>query len=62
MAIGATKTWAPPKRSKIGTIRSRIGGKRTKMGLFWGVVFHENTYTKSKFRLKGAELFWTPPK
>ena len=33
-----------------------IGGKRTKMGPFWGVVFHENTSSKSKS--KGAELIW----
>ena len=29
------------------------------MGPLLGVVFHENTSRKSKFRLKGAELF--PP-
>ena len=32
--------WAPPIRSKMGSIRSKIGDKRTKMGPFWGVVFH----------------------
>ena len=30
-------------RSKMGPMRSKIGGKRTKMGPFWIVVFHENT-------------------
>ena len=25
------------------------------------VVFHENTSSKSKFKSKGAELFWAPP-
>ena len=31
------------------------------MGPFWGFVIHENTSSKSKFRSKGAELFWAPP-
>ena len=53
--------WAPPIRSKMGSIRSKIGDKRTKMGPFWGVVFHENNSSKSKFGSKGAELFWAPP-
>ena len=52
--------WAPPIRSKMGPIRSKIGEIRTKIGPFWGVVFHENTSCKSKFRSKGAELFWAP--
>ena len=30
------------------------------MGPFWGVVFHENISSKSKFRTNGAELFWAP--
>ena len=30
------------------------------MGGFWGVVFHENTSNKSKFKSKGAELFGAP--
>ena len=33
---------------------------RSKMGPF-GAVFHENTYCKSKFQPKGAELFCPPP-
>ena len=53
--------WAPPMRSKMGPIRSKIGEKMTKMEPFWGFVFHENTSSKSKFRSKGAELFWAPP-
>ena len=44
--------------TKMGSMRSKIWEKRTKMGPFWVVVFHENT-SKSKFRSKGAELF--PP-
>ena len=66
--IGATKKgprgcpgWAPPIGSKMGPIRSKIAEIRTKIGPFWGVVFHENTSCKSKFRSKGAELFWAPP-
>ena len=54
--------WAPPIRSKIGPIRiKKIWGIRTKMGPFRGVVFLENTSSKSKFRSKGAELFWALP-
>ena len=53
--------WAPPIRSKFGTIRSKIGEKGTKIGSFWGVVFHKKTTSRSKFRSKGAELFWAPP-
>ena len=30
------------------------------MGPFWGVVFHEYTSSKTKFRSKGAELFYSP--
>ena len=52
--------WAPPIRSKIGQIRSKIEEKRTKMG-HGGVNFLENTSGKSKFISKGAELFWAPP-
>ena len=52
---------APPIRSKMGTIMSKIGEKRTKMGSFWDVVFHENTAVRLKFRSKGAELFKAPP-
>jgi len=26
----------------------------------WGVVFHENSSSNSKFRSSGAELFWAP--
>ena len=44
----------------MGPIRSKIGGKRTKIGPFWGVVFHENTSCKSKPRSKGTDLFWAP--
>ena len=35
--------------------RNEERGKKKK-GLFWGIVFHENTSSKSKFRSKGAEL------
>ena len=42
------KPWATAMRSKMGSIRSKIGEKR-------GVVFHENTSSKSKFRSKGAD-------
>ena len=52
--IGAMKKGA---RSKMGPMRSKIGGKRTKMGPFWGAVFHEITSSNSKFKSKGAELF-----
>ena len=34
--------------------------KRTKMETFWGLVFHENTSSYSKFRSKWAKLFWAP--
>ena len=66
VTIGATKKraqgvpWAPPIRSKIGSIRSKIVEERTKIWAFWGDVFHENTSSKSKFRSKGAELFSAP--
>ena len=38
-------------------IWSIIGEKGTKMGPFWGAVFHEITSSNSKFKSKGAELF-----
>ena len=31
-----------------------------RMGPFSDVVFHENTFSKSKIRSKGADLFWHP--
>ena len=52
--------WAPPIRSKMGPKRSKIG-KKDLNGTFWGVVDYENSSSKSKFRSKGAELFWAPP-
>ena len=42
--------WAPPIRSKIGKIRSKMGAKSFKMGPFWGMVIHENTCCKTKFK------------
>ena len=51
----------PPISSKMAPIRRKVGEKRNKLGSFWGVVFHENTFSKSKFGSKGAELFWAPP-
>ena len=39
-----------------GPIRSKMRERRINMGPFWGVVFHENTSSKSKS--KGAELIW----
>ena len=36
-----------PLRSIIRSLRRKIGLKRTKMGLFWDVVFYENTSNKS---------------
>ena len=48
---------APPIRSKMGPIRSKIGGKGPKWGHFR--CFYPSR--KSKFRSKGAELFWAPP-
>ena len=36
------------------------GTNKDQNGPFWDVVFHENTSRKSKFRSKGAELFWAP--
>ena len=56
--IGALGT---PNKEQKGTNKELNWGERTKMGPFWGVVFHENTSSKSKFRSKGAELFWAPP-
>ena len=41
---------APPIRSKIGKIRSKMGAKSFKMGPFWGMVIHENTCCKTKFK------------
>ena len=42
------------------SVQLRHWGKKDKngafLGPFWGVVFHENTSSKSKS--KGAELFW----
>ena len=49
--------WAPPMRSKMGPIRSKIGEKEPKWS---GFVFYENTFSESKFRSKGADLFWHP--
>ena len=48
------------KETKMGPIRSIIGGKKNKIGPFCVVVFHENNSSKSKFISKGAELFWAP--
>ena len=31
-------------------IRSKIGAKSCKIGPFWGVVIHENTCCKTKFK------------
>ena len=42
--------WAPPIRSKIGKIRSKMGAKSFKMGPFWGMVIHENTCCETKFK------------
>ena len=52
------KERGPPIRSKMGLIRSKIEWKRTKMGPFWGAVFHENTSSKSMIRSKGAEMLF----
>ena len=30
------------------------------MGPFWGMLIHENTCSKTKFKSKGAECFWAP--
>ena len=44
--------WAsPPIRSKIGKIRSKMGVKSFKIGPFLGLVIHENTCCKTKFKL-----------
>ena len=50
-----------PKNKQNRDNKEQNWGKRTKMGPFWGVVFHENTSRKSKFRSKGAEFFGAPP-
>ena len=42
--------WVPP-------IRSKIELKSTKMMPFWDVVLDVNTFSMSKFKSKGAELF-----
>ena len=47
--IGATKKGF--KREQNWEIRSKMGAKSFKMGPFWGMVIHENTYCKTKFKL-----------
>ena len=39
--------------------RGKLGEKGSKA--FWGDVFHENNFSKSKFRSKGADFFGAPP-
>ena len=61
--LGKTKKVArgtPNKEQNVANKEQNLG-KRTQMESFWGVVFHENTLSKSKFRSKGADLFWAPP-
>ena len=40
--------------------RGQGGPVRGKMEPFWDVIFLKNTYSKSTFRLLGAELLWAP--
>ena len=47
-------------KEQNGTNKEQNWEKRSKVRPFWGVVFHENTSIKSKFRLKGAEFFEHP--
>ena len=51
---GQGVSWAPIL-SKISQIRSKTWGNKDQNVAFWGVIFHENTSSKSKFRSKGAE-------
>ena len=51
---------APPIRSKIGKIRSKMGAKICKIWPFWGVVIHENKicgslYVLIEYVLKGKK-------
>ena len=39
-----------PNKEQNGYNKEQNWGERTKMGSFWGVVFHENTASKPKFR------------
>ena len=47
-------------RLDLTYIIERKRGKRTKMGPFWGVVFHENNSGKSKFSSKEQNFFGPP--
>ena len=46
--IGTTKKG--PNKEQNGANKEQNLGKKTKMGPFWGFVFHENASSKSKFR------------
>ena len=64
--IGATKKGprgcpGTPNKEQNGANKEQNRGNKDQNRAFLGVVFHENTSCKSKFRSKGAELFWAPP-
>ena len=42
----------------ICLIRNKIGGKRTKMGHFWGVVFHKMPLVSPSLDQKEQNCFW----
>ena len=50
-----------PNKEQNGANKEQNRGNKDQNRAFLGVVFHENTSCKSKFRSKGAELFWAPP-
>ena len=55
-SIGATKKGTrggpgpPPNKEQNWEIRSKMGAKSFKIGPFWGMVIHENTCCKTKFK------------
>ena len=55
LSIGATKKGTrggpgPPNKEQNWEMRSKMVAKRFKMGPFWGIVIHENTCCKTKFK------------
>ena len=40
--------------------KEQNGSKKAQNRVFLVVIFHENAFSKSKFRSKGGELFWPP--
>ena len=51
---------APPPKEHNWENREQNEEKSCKIRSFWGVVIHENTCCKTKFKSSGAEVFWAP--